>query len=84
MRNTQFVFKLLKTFGKLRVEDSVITGFGGLDKAEHGEYAYVLTPHRDGTVAEPPNTDRTSLTPPGTQSKLPTIKNPAYDGFGFN
>ena len=39
------VFFFLRKAGALRVDDGVIAGEGGLDKHEHGEYAYVLDPH---------------------------------------
>jgi Amt family ammonium transporter len=40
--NMFFVFFVLKKFNMLRVDDEVIASDGGLDKHEHGEYAYVL------------------------------------------
>ena len=87
------MFKILKVFDKLRVDDATISGFGGLDKAEHGEYAYVLNPHIDGTVIEPPTMDRKSPSPPGTWNSSingkPPTTNPTYTNgisgeFGFN
>lgn len=45
--NMFFVFFVLKKCNLLRVDDAVIAGTGGLDKAEHGEFAYVLDPRGD-------------------------------------
>eukprot|EP00038_Savillea_parva_P004978 m.145639 g.145639 ORF g.145639 m.145639 type:complete len:530 (-) comp11629_c1_seq9:298-1887(-) len=45
--NMLIVFSILKYFKCLRVDDAVIAGDGGLDKHEHGEYAYVLDPHTE-------------------------------------
>jgi hypothetical protein len=80
----QVIFKLLSVFNKLRVDDATISGFGGLDKAEHGEYGYVLTPHRDGTVVEPPKADRQFPTPSGSLHSGDKSKvHPVFSESGF-
>lgn len=44
--NMGLLFFVLKTTNRLRVDDDEIAGVGGLDKAAHGEFAYVLEPTR--------------------------------------
>jgi len=55
--NMFVLFFILRKAKMLRVDDEVIAGAGGLDKAEHGEFAYVLEPTR-----VPPESDIAVLT----------------------
>eukprot|EP00038_Savillea_parva_P004977 m.145606 g.145606 ORF g.145606 m.145606 type:complete len:513 (-) comp11629_c1_seq6:214-1752(-) len=50
--NMFVAFFILKRINCLRVDDVVIAGEGGLDKHEHGEYAYVLDPHLSTDMTE--------------------------------
>lgn len=64
--NMFFCFFILKKTGQLRVEDEVIASDGGLDKHEHGEFAYVLEPH----LYTPSGTPRQSMSQLAMQELL--------------